>query len=400
MNAPIINPPGLPSVPTAGLDEVLASFSGAGSLYHAIAELANSNHEWSPEAVRARANRVLVSELAPLLTKWPTRSIDWVEALPAQSNRRREVGGSPYGSVSWVRSRATGWPPRDFHTVVRERQPDSVLTNAFMWTVGTIVAISDDARRVFAEIEKPFREQLTAARAVWAQLGHVGPEVDPPGRPELAALRAAGRPWNGLADVAEVVLARRTNAAELARTTLLPDPELRGVLFHLACIGEVLISLRNCGYNTTSLRPIGIGNGPAFRGTKDDRVVDVWYEVGAAFRYYGSASPYSLVTGGLGEGSRPIGADIGLFDRRGSALLFECKCSLNRQYVIRNGYEQALAYLAECRTSLAEKSAAVVVGPDEVVRTVRATRTAVGDISILPASAVGSRVFDWLAGDD
>lgn len=398
MNA-VLNPPKLPSVPVAGLEEVLASFSGAGGLYKAVAELAEGGHEWSPEAVRTRGNRVLLSELEPLLAKWPVRTTDWIDALPAQSNRRREVSSAPYGRVNWVRSRATGWPPGSFHTVVRERLPDSILTDAFVWTVGTIVEISDDARRAFAEIDKPFRVQLGAARAAWAQLDQDGLEVDPPGRPELAALRAAGRPWNALANVAETVLARTANLVELARTTLLPDPELRGVLFHLGCIGEVLITLRERGWNTKSIRPIGIGSGPAFRGSNGDRVVDVWYEVGAAFRYYGSASPYTLATAELGEGSRPIGADIGLFDGHGSALLFECKCSLNRQYVLRNGYEQALAYLAECRTALAENSAAVVVGPDEVVQTIGATTTAVGRISVLPASAIGRRVSDWLAGD-
>lgn len=393
------DPPALPSVPMAGLEEVLSSFSGAGGIFNAVAELAGDSSDWSAEAVRMRSNRVLFTVLEPLIARWPAHSSDWIDALPAQSERRREIGAAPYGRVDWVKTRISGWPPERFHTIVRERRPDSVLTEAFAWTVGTIVEIANDARRVVAEIERPVREQLLAAQAVWAGFGPIDGEDNPPGRPELTALRASGHPWNILADVADVIQKRRANATELARETLLPDPELRGVLFHLGCIGEVLLTLRDNGWDTRSVRPIGIGRGPAFRATGADGALDIWYEVGAAFRYYGSRSPYSIATAGLGEGGRPIGADIGIFDGRGSALLFECKCSLDRQYVLRNGYEQALAYLAECRSVLVDSAAAVVVGPDETVRRVGSTTTAVGSISILPASAIADRLRAWLAGD-
>jgi len=400
VTADVINPPNLPSVPAAGLDEVLRSFSGAGELYNAVAELGRHSHEWSADAVRIRSNRVLFEELGPLLLRWPTHMAAWIDALPAQSDKRREVGSAPSGRVNWVRTRATGWPPASFHTVVRERRPDSVLTTAFVWTVGAIIEIASDARRVFHGMDKPFSSQLTTARAVWDELGGGGEDAEPPGRPELAALRASGHPWSALADTAELIQSRRSDVAALARATLLPYAEFRGVLFHLGCVGEILLSLRRNGWRTTSLRPIGIGSGPAFRAVKADRAIDIWYEVGAAFRHYGSVSPYVLATSELGEGSRPIGADIGLFEGKDSALLFECKCSLRRDYVVREGYEQALAYLAECRTALVENAASVVVGPDEVVHTVGEAQTVVGKISIIPAAGLDTRVTDWLIAKD
>lgn len=400
LGAPLIDEPfnsaGLPSVPTAGLGEVLASFSGAGGLYAALAELGHDSLGWSAEAIRVRAHRVLLAHLEPLLIRWPKSGVDWIDALPAQSFRRHEASSTPRGRVNWVKTRITGWPPAKYHSVVRERQSDEILASAFIWTVGQIVDIYYDARKAYAEVGRPFWHQLVAAREVLAQLDVEATDTDPPGRPEIASLRASGRPWTALADVAELLIAKRASVDVLARELILPQPEFRGVLFHLGCTGEVLIAFRNCGWETTSVRPIGVGSGPAFSVSKGARTLDLWFETSAAFRYYGGVSPYGEAISPLGDVSRPIGADIGIFDRSHSALLLECKCSNDRTYVFRNGYEQALAYLAECRTSLVDRAEAAVIGPDEVVRAIGSTQTLVGKVSILPASRIKDLVSGWL----
>ncbi|MBD8024868.1 hypothetical protein [Microbacterium gallinarum] len=340
-----------------------------------------------------------MAHLIPLVTRLPDSAVAWIDALPAQSERRREVSAAPTGKVNWARSRQQGWPPSEFHTVVRERTPDSILTSVFGWVAEELMAIQQDAIRVASDVDISVRPELSAIRLAWESLQTTYGEFTQPDREELGALRASGRPWFGLADVAEVIISKRAHMADVARELLLPAAELRGALFHLGCLGEVLLALRGQGWAISNLRPIGIGSGPIFEAHNSRRTLEIWYEVAAAFRYYNSRSPYAQALEQLGAKGRPIGADIGLFESNERALLLECKYSAKSEYVLRNGYEQAVAYMTECHTALAVDVEGVVVGPHGVVNGEAEVATSVGPISLLAASGLEERVAKWTSAN-
>lgn len=383
-----------PPIPVAGLQEALASFSGLGQLYSAVAELASPEHDWSASAVAGRANRVLMAHLIPLIQRLPDSWVAWIDALPAQSERRREVTAAPSGRVNWARTRQRGWPPSSFHTVIRQRTPDNILTSVFGWVAGELFDIQKDATRVATDVDISVRPELSAIRQAWESL-HSNGDFGAPDREDLAALRASGRPWIALADVAQMIIFKRADVAQVARELLLPAPELRGALFHLGCLGEVLVALRRGDWTLTNVRPIGIGTGPIFRARKDLRILEVWYETAAAYRYYKSRSPYADALTQLRANGRPIGADIGLFEGNRRALLLECKYSAKPEYVLRNGYEQTVAYMTECSTALALDVEGVVIGPHGVVNGFAEVDTSVGSVSMLAASGLEERVARW-----
>jgi hypothetical protein len=108
--------------------------------------------------------------------------------------------------------------------------------------------------------------------------------------------------------------------------------------------------------------------------------------------HYHRTSPYRRAVQGLSGGYQPIGADLALVRAGRHALLVECKYSEDVNYVTRNGYEQALAYLTEAVTALVPLGSAIVVGPDGVVPQAGRTETVVGDMQILPATQLASAV--------
>ncbi|MGU3645176.1 hypothetical protein ACLBXX_09430 [Microbacterium sp. C23T] len=259
------------------------------------------------------------------------------------------------------------------------------------------MAIQRDANRAASDVDASVRHELSAIRQAWESLQSSNAEFVAPDREDIAALRASGRPWGALADVAQMIILKRGDVANAARELLLPAPELRGALFHLGCLGEVLVALRRHHWGLTNLRPIGIGSGPIFRARKGDRTLEIWYETAAAYRYYKGRSPYADALTQLRANGRPIGADIGLFESNRRALLLECKYSAKPEYVLRNGYEQAVAYMTECHTALAVDVEGVVIGPHGVVNGFAEVETSVGMVSLMPASGVEERVARWVA---
>jgi hypothetical protein len=378
-----------PAIPWPGLLTVLGSYSGKGQLFATLGALHGTDDSWSPLAVRRRARRILFEQVLPVLVHWPTTPAAWLDALPAQTTRHRQLSPSPAGRVDWAATRRMGWPPDLFATTRSNRLADAVLTTTLAWTVRRLLDVRADAVVVVPDLAKPAARQLDAARTAL----HVPPvaQAEPirPGRPELAAVHSAGRPWSVLARVAELLAVEDTALDKLARLLLLPDDDLRWRLFHLGCLGTILTALRNCNCTIRSRRPLGIGTGPAYTvTTPHDGEWDLWFESAGIWTHYGIPAPYVEATRGLPGAGQPLGADIALIRRHHDALVIECKYSADPTYVGRDGYHQAATYLTEIRTKLTPRASAIVVGPEGVVTAPATTITACGSISVVPPGAL------------
>src|ERR1039457_2502690 len=106
-----------PPIPDAGLAAVLASWIGRGSLFEALSVPLEEREvrRWTSSDVRVRANRVLLSLLEPALSRWPMRTSEWLDYLPASKKHTRVVEQVPFAGVAWAESRRRfGWPPTAF----------------------------------------------------------------------------------------------------------------------------------------------------------------------------------------------------------------------------------------------------------------------------------------------
>ena len=96
----------------------------------------------------------------------------------------------------------------------------------------------------------------------------------------------------------------------------------------------------------------------------------------------------------IGE-RRSLGADLMLIRQDERALIIECKYSSDTGVVGQRGYEQALAYATEARTSLVPEVMAVV-GPQEVVPEPAFVDTIVGTVGVIPPHTLSTMVVDSL----
>ena len=308
---------------------------------------------WTPSDVRRRADRVLLQELLPEIARLPTARTSWLESLPAQSLRTSQLTASPSGRVDWVRTRMGGWPPERFSTTQRRRAPAEILVALLGWCAYELRRLASSAEGVVPGICEPIQGQLSAMQEAVARLGLTdGAAV--PTRTETAGASRAGVPWAGLAAIADSLRMAKRASSTLSRLALVPDDDLRWRLFHIGCLGLVLHRAKQLGWTATSLRPLGIGSGPSYKLEKDGRAPrDLWFEAGGMWSYYGVKSPYSVLTAGVSGRAQPLGADLAMREHDGTILLVECKYSSDVSYVTRNGYLQALTYLAEAQPRVA-----------------------------------------------
>lgn len=360
------------SIPAEGLDEVLRAWNGPGQLLSALAGVEDDEHlarEWSAADIRRRAHRVLFSEVESSLMRWPTRTRDWLRALPAESYRLREVMASPAGRVSWHETRKRfGWPPGMFVAKTRHRMADELLTRTLRWTIERMSEVRADAIAVAPHIDESVAPQLDLSFA----LLEVPPVRDSVGiRPSSADVRAVSRqgwPWTAVADVADRLRSVDSSVHEYARRLLLPTEELRPKLFHLAVLGQLLNALRGRGADIVSLRPLArTTSGPAFRIVVADGVWDLWFEAGAVWSHYSRVSPYLEISSVLHGKARPLSPDILLVQPDGAALILECKYSANADYVGGRGVTQVMAYAVESLTALAPIVVSRVIAPIEAI---------------------------------
>lgn len=380
------------SIPARGLDEIRRTWAGRGGLWGGIAQPANDDElGWTPDLARRRASRVVMEIVRPTLERWPASHRAWIDALPAESIRRRFTGDVPGPGVDWVQTRLDGWPPRRFHHRRRSRIADSVLVSATRWTIERLSQVVADADRLDEDILGPLaRQRFDVAVSVLSAepLASAVPSIA--GRADLQALRSAGRPWNGVAAIAADLMRIDHDPLSIAELALDPDPALADRLFHVAVLGALLVDLRARGWSIAVMSLPGSPDGrPQFRTTSplgDDW--DVWFEMAGAWSFYGVPAPYPPAAAGITGTGGPLGADIALVRPGDRAVVIECKYSDNPSYVGRAGYEQTLAYMAEAKTGLVREVSGIVVGPAEVVQETGRTITSAGPVAITSPDAL------------
>lgn len=389
-------------IPSEGLGEVLSSWSGRGQVFAALSGVAaesQEQREWSQRDIERRAARVLFGALTPHLARWPLSPRVWEDALPAETAKRRELAPAITAPVLWRETRRSGlWPPREYVVRPANRVADTLLVTTLRWTLESLLATAEIARRTEASSVLAVGPQLDVARVLLARPPVNAAEPVPPGHAEIRSLAREGRPWNGVAKVADELRAYFASPLELAYRFLLPDPDLRWRLFHLAIMGVVVHSLRAAGLPVISGRPLSGGSvGPAYRTTTPrGEAVEVWFEAGAVWRHHGLVAPYVDATLGLPSAIRPLAPDILLLVPGGRAMVLECKYSSNAETIGHRGYLQAAAYSLELHSTLAREVEAWVVSPSGTLPSRSMAKVETGTIGLLPLDELRLQVRRFL----
>jgi hypothetical protein len=371
----------VPKIPTTGLVETTRSWSSAGELFEALAAVEEPEREWSARDLERRAHRVLAQRLRPDLMKWPQGFSDWLDALPAESLRPREMISAPSSGTSWRETARHGWPPIAFHGRTRHRIADTLLISTLRWTLESLKPVVEDARSVLPGLLVDVDEQLAAAFGLLEVDPVSRAHAVPPSFSDLAAVSGEGHPWNVLSPVAADLLRRQSDGIlELIDTLIVPDDQLSGRLFHLGVLGELLVALRSAGADVIPVRPVSgsASVGPSYRVVSaEENPWELWFEAAGLWSERQILSPYQLASQGVPGAGGALGADLLLAREDARALLVECKYSANPARVARDGFHQAAAYALEAR-ELFEGVVSVVVGPSDVVidSTLVATKTA------------------------
>jgi hypothetical protein len=376
-------------IPQRGLTEVLSAWSGQGEvLLEALAAVSAddlSERAWTSLSIRRRAHRVLFGELIPMIAHWPDSPQGWINALPAETIKRREIVLAPVSGVSWRETRRLfDWPPKAFMVRSRNRAADSLLVTTLKWTLARLGDVHRDAIAVVAGLDAPIAGKLNAALSLLSMPPLIDAEDIQPARQDIAALSREGSPWNLVAPVTEALASVSSSIEELARRLILPDESLRWRLFHLAVLGEVLAALKNLGCSVRSLRPLSASSsGPAYSVIDPKgRTWDLWFEAGGASSFYGKKSPYLAATAGLGEGNRPIGADIMLVRSDKEAFIIECKFTRNPA-TVGGGVSQSFGYGVEVQTALQVSTRCAVVAPTGATAFPTSVDTVIGRVDLL-----------------
>ena len=390
-----------PPLPEAGLASVLSSWSGRGSLFEALSLPVDQREErrWTASDVRLRANRILLSRLDPLVKRWPRRTGQWLDHLPAAKTHARVVQSVPFSGVNWTESRRRfDWPPKAFVGKQTERSADMLVVQVLRWCTEQLSSVWFDVNRAYPDLPLDAAENVRAALALLElePLASANPVV--PARSDLIALRREGAPWGSVADVAHHFLEAEKSLHHLVFELLLPDDEIRWRLFHLAILGVVLTALKSNGCQVTSVRPLSAqSSGPNYEIRRHDgRLYHLWFEASGVWAFRGLTSPFVEATRGMKTVARNNGADLLLLDSNRNALILECKYSTNSDRVARNGYYQAVAYAAEASSRLVGRVVSVAVGPESVVPESSFSTLSVGKVGTVPPSAIEGLVTQFV----
>ena len=323
-----------------GLLRVLSEWSGAGNLYRAVAAVAPNafDREWSPKDVERRAMRILLLECSPLLRRWPKSAKAWQDHLPTLSMRHRFWSDVPQTRVDWAKSRRRGWPPSSFAIRRRHRSTDHVTLSVLAWTLARLNEAFDASQSLVGPHAVAAQDLAGDVEQILIQTLPILDLLDEsdesrPTRDDVRAVRAAGWPWNVVAEVAEVFAALERGGTEaLARRLLRPDgfPE---AVFQLSVLGAVLIACEGLGARSTSMRPIGyMTNGPVYRiDLPEQDPWEFWCEAASCWGSYGITDGYRelaatlTMTDGKAFQARNIRPDVLLARRGDRAMVLECK---------------------------------------------------------------------------
>lgn len=389
----------------AGLREVLRGWSGAGQLFEALAAVSSPDAlDWSPEDIRRRASRVVLSLVEPSFSSWPRTSREWIAYIPPASRAENQFRRIPAGSVNWLRTRrsSTRWPPTSYHSRIRSRVPDSIAVSTLAWMAQTLRAVAVDATLHWPEGATALNRRVDAISEALNMIGEPL-ELRRPDRPTLLTLRASGYPWSSVASVAELLIRVERDPEFVAYELILPDPELGWRIFHLATFGLVIRALRNHRFVLAWRRPLsGSRTGSQIEAISPSGVhYDLWFEAAAARSAYRlPPSAYHRAVAGIPGAGGPMGADVLLIAPTVRALLLECKWSDSPTYVARDGFHQAASYALDALNGMTPMAWSFVVGPIDVVRQPSATtvldRATIGSI---PFTGIPDLVNAFLAED-
>lgn len=391
-----------PAIPQEGLAVVLASWSGRGALFDALS-MPNDQREmrqWSPRDIRMRANRILLSRLDPFLSRWPARTAQWLDQLPATKTHSRVIRQVPFAGVSWPETRRTfGWPSTSFIGKESERGSDMLIAQVLRWCVDRLLQIWQDVAGSINDVTFASVKQVQSAISL---LGHeplASASPASPKRPDLIALRREGSPWGSVADVAHELLDAEKSLEHLVYEVLMPDEEIRWRLFHLAILGLLLQSLKSNGCSITSLRPLSPKSfGPNYEvRTAEGRTYLLWFEASSVWAHLKRPSPFVEATAAMRRAARTNGADILLVEPDKKALIIECKYSSDQDFVARDGYYQAMAYAAEAQSRFAAEVISLAVGPESTIPAPSFTTLNTGlSVGTVPPSELNALVGDFI----
>lgn len=356
-------------IPWDGLEEVLRGWNGRGQLYEALAAVEDDLTElqWDPHDIERRARRILLAQLEPDLDRWPTSADTWLQALPAESLRRRRIAEVPHPGTDWIETRSLGWPAEQFVIKERSRIADQVMSRTLRWVLDQLRLIRRDAVAVDHSLHNVATTQLRAALSLRTQPPLDATDGLRPSSADVRALQRSGHPWSRLAPVAEKLrTALSLDLLTFAREELIPDDDIRWRLFQLAVFGKLLKIMRERGAEVANLRPLSgaASSGPSYRLTLNGKEWHLWFEAAGIWDHYGCPSPYkALVDPALGSPRTALGVDILLIAPGEAAHAFECKYG-TASYIANKGYIQACAYGHELRHYLVPKVTSHVIGPD------------------------------------
>lgn len=356
-------------LPRDALEELFATWSGDGDLLGAVAS-SDQGEGWSPAEIRRRANRVLLGLVEAELRTWPSTPDEWSDHLPPAVSARRVPMRAPVGSVRWAETvRRHGWPPSAYVGSVRSRSIDEVSVSTLAWLVSQLEQTLVDVRAGAPVLHDEVSPIVAAARAALDRSDLQGHSVTPD-RTVLRSLASSGAPWRSVSEVAATVQRARADLRFLAFELIEPDPAGRGALFHLCALGQVVRALRSSGFAVRWISSLNSRSGePQAQATgRDGQTWDLWYEAGAAHRYYrlGGQLYGSAVRHVPGAGGS-VGADIAIIQPGGRSLLLECKWSSKIEYVARSGFHQAASYALDMRQASGRETWSFVVGPSELI---------------------------------
>jgi hypothetical protein len=359
-------------LPRVALSEVLRGWNGDGTVYAALAAIQDPDLEirWTENDIRRRAGRVLLARMEEAILRLPATAEEWAEYLPVSIESQKTISQRPIHPTNWAAtSRQFGWPPRQFVTSPKSRVYDEAALKTLAWTAATLERMAREARPLGPDLIARLRAPVNAL-AVIARSELLGVSGIRPDRLDLISLRASGRPWSNLADVASDLARAETDLEFLAFELIEPDPELDWRLFHLSVLGALLKALRTKGAHIGWLAPLAAAqlSGPQFRVTLPGGAEwDLWFEAAGATGHYGAESIYGQATAAITGNRGTTGADLMLIAPGKRALIIECKWSPEVSRVGRDGFHQAASYALQARAQLAKSVWSYVVGPSEIV---------------------------------
>src|SRR5208282_5182403 len=181
---------------------------------------------------------------------------------------------------------------------LHERVRDEAVLTTLVWTaeaIDRIVRESGALGKALVDRIAPFVNAL-----VHVSISDLADVVAiRPDRLDLSSLRASGRPWSALGEVAEELIRAETDLEFLAYEIIEPIPELAWRLFHLSVLGAVLQALRASRGKIRWLNPLAASRvpGPKFEVVMPDGLKwDVWFEASGADSHYGVPSLYRDAT--------------------------------------------------------------------------------------------------------